>query len=198
MKRKTNLIVRIISILLIICLLVAGIGFLYRYTNGFNEDLKTFYIEYDGGKILQSHSTMRLPRGGDVRFDVHYTFDFGEEVRDYSVKVVPNEAESFEYTVDELYMRWRPVNETKDLSEVFGLKKEATFFTLSLPHELSIGTALQALYPDRTVSVPDAGSLDQRPLYTLEIVSYNGEISFLIDFSLFSEGLFLNAERVVF
>ena len=59
MKRKTNLIVRIISILLIICLFVAGIGFLYRYTNGFNEDLKTFYIEYDGGKILQSHMESR-------------------------------------------------------------------------------------------------------------------------------------------
>lgn len=38
---------KIIGYGLVLLLLAAAIGFTCKFTNGFNEDFKTFYVEYD-------------------------------------------------------------------------------------------------------------------------------------------------------
>ncbi len=131
-KNKTvGIIIKIVVLVLVVALLGAGIGLIYRYTNGFNEDFKTFYLEYNGKKILQSSDEMGFIKGTEAKIGVRYTFDFGEEARDYSVKVYPNEEEKFTYTVGERILQWRASAVTEDLSAVFGLKKENAGSTLS-------------------------------------------------------------------
>ena len=47
-------IAKIIAYVLIALALVATVGLIYKFTNGFNEDFKTFYVEYDGKKDRKS------------------------------------------------------------------------------------------------------------------------------------------------
>lgn len=39
---------KIIAYVLAALVLVTVVGLIYKFTNGFNEDFKTFYVEYDG------------------------------------------------------------------------------------------------------------------------------------------------------
>jgi hypothetical protein len=40
-------IAKLIGYVLVVLLLVGSVGLVYKFTNGFNEDFKTFYIEYN-------------------------------------------------------------------------------------------------------------------------------------------------------
>ena len=51
-----------ICCILVILLIAFIAGFIYKYTNGFNETLKTFYVEYDGKQILTSESKAELDK----------------------------------------------------------------------------------------------------------------------------------------
>ena len=197
-KTKTsNIIIRIIAVLLVVALLGAGIALIYRYTNGFNEDFKTFYIEYNGEKVLQSKSEMNFLSGTEATFHVKYTFDLENEERDYNVKVYPNEEESFEYTVDDRYLVWRAAGETADLSSAFGLKKGKDSFTLSFPSEMTAQTVLQSCFPGQKVSV-DTEALKGKKIYRLVVSSYNEEVSFVIDFSVGTASVTLDRENILF
>ena len=169
--------------ILILFGLVAGIWVCYKYTNGFNEDFKTFYLEYEGEKIMQGKSELTFSQGSEVEFGVKYTFDFGDEARDYGVKIMPNEEESFKYTAGSRSLTWRASAETEDLSKIFGLKKEASSFTLTIPADMTIKTVLEAAYAGQAVTV-DAAALKNKPLYRLEVSSYNGESVFVVNFSI--------------
>ncbi len=196
-RKSSNIVIRIIALVIVLALLGVGIGFIYRYTNGFNEEFKTFYLEFNGEKILQSSNEMNFVKGPDAKFGVKYTFDFGEEAREYNVKVLPNEEETFEYTVGARSLKWRAAAETADLSKAFGLKKDTSSFTLSFPSDMTIETVLRAMYPGQDVTV-DAAALEGKPLYRLEVSSYNGEITYGIDFSVTDLSAELDGDHIVF
>ena len=75
MQTKGKTAAKIIGIILVLLLLAGLVAIIYRFTNGFNEDFKTFYVEYDGEQILTTESEMHLVSGNTHRFDVKYTFD---------------------------------------------------------------------------------------------------------------------------
>ena len=62
---------KIIGYVLVLFLIITALGFAYKYTNGFNEDLKTFYIEYGGKQILTTESKMVLKTDAVHRFGVN-------------------------------------------------------------------------------------------------------------------------------
>lgn len=196
-KRTSGIIIKFIAAVLLLALFAAGIAFIYRYTNGFNEDLKTFYLEYQGEKILTGSNEMSFSLGCQQKFDVKYTFDLGDEVRDYTVKVLPNEDESFDYTVDGRNFLWSAAGETKDLSSFFGLKKEEKSFTLNIPSDLTISGVLMKIFPGQDVSV-DTAALEGKNLYRLEVSSYNGDITYIINFSVVPGFVKLDREYLTF
>ena len=55
--------------------LVFGVVMIYRFTNGFNEDFKTFYLINGGERIVAAESVMTFERGAENEFGVRYTFD---------------------------------------------------------------------------------------------------------------------------
>ena len=60
MQTKGQKAAKIIGIVLALLLVAGLVAVLYRFTNGFNEDFKTFYVEHDGERILSSESKMIL------------------------------------------------------------------------------------------------------------------------------------------
>lgn len=63
MQSKGQTAAKVIGVILVLALLAGIVAVIYRFTNGFNEDFKTFYVEYDGEQILTADSKLHLVRG---------------------------------------------------------------------------------------------------------------------------------------
>lgn len=180
--------------------LIAGIiAVIYKYTNGFSEDFKTFYVEYDGEQILTKETKLKFAHGNTYKFDVKYTFEKdGAEPKDYSVKVVPNVAPDFEYTVDEKTYKYSSL---KDISIAFELKKDKTSFSITLEDGLSLNSVLRRMHSGKNVEADSAATAENDYPFCLEISSDNGEVTYKILFNVVSgevTGVTLDTEYITF
>ena len=196
MQSKGQTAAKVIGVILVLALLAGLVAVLYKFTNGFNEDFKTFYVEYEGKQILAQNSELALEPGKTYRFDVKYTFDTQQsEARDYSVEIVPNAEQDFEYTVDgDPYL----YSKAGDLSAAFSLKKQKSYFEITLREDMSVQSVLETVHPGQQVKVPE-NAADVFP-YVLCISSYNGNVSYRIAFGLGAEvtGITLDPPSIVF
>lgn len=190
---------KIIAYILIVLALVAAVGLIYKYTNGFNEDFKTFYVEYGGKKILTTESKLALEKPETHTFTVKYTFDNEKsEPKDYNVKIVPNVERDFDYTVNgEKYL----FSKTGELTEAFALNKEKTQFSVTIPAEFNLQTALQSINGGKTVVVPEEAETNNAYPYRLVVSSYNEKVTFNIDFKIITPDITditLNPDGIIF
>ena len=198
MRSKGQTAAKVIGVILVLLLLAGIVAVIYRFTNGFNEDFKTFYVEYDGKQILTSDSELILEPGETNRFDVKYTFDTGQsEVKDYSVEIVPNVEKDCEYTVNgEPYLFSR----AGDLSAAFELNKQDSYFEFTLQEDMTLQSVLASVHSGQQVEVPENAS-DGNPFpYALIVSSYNGNVSYHIAFNLGAEvtGITIDPPSIVF
>lgn len=198
MQSKGQLAAKIIGIILVLLLAAGLVAVIYKFTNGFNEDFKTFYVEHEGKQILSENSETTFTKGKTHRFDVKYTFDTGQtEARDYSVEIVPNAEQDFEYTVDgETYL----YSQAGDLSAAFSLKKQKSYFEITLREDMTVQSVLETVYPGQQVKVPETAA-DENPFpYTLIVSSYNGNVSYRIAFDLGTDvtGITLDPSQIIF
>ena len=198
MQSKGQVAAKVIGIVLVLLLVAGLVAVLYKFTNGFNEDFKTFYVEHEGKQILAQKSELALEPGKTYRFDVKYTFDTGQtEVRDYSVEIVPNAEQDFEYTVDgETYL----YSKAGDLSSAFSLNKQKSYFEITLREDMTLQSVLETVHPGQQVEVPGNAS-DGNPFpYALIVSSYNGNVSYRIAFNLGADvtGITLDPPSIVF
>ena len=182
MQSKGQTAAKVIGVILVLLLLAGLVAVVYRFTNGFNEDFKTFYVEHNGNQILTTDTQMSLEAGEVYRFDVKYTFDTeNAQPKDYNVKVVPNVERDFDYTVDgERYL----YSKTSDLTGAFGLSKQDTYFEITIPEDMSIQKALESCYPGQSVVVPDSAAADNPYPYALIVSSYNESVVYHIYLSI--------------
>ena len=198
MQSKGQVAAKIIGIILVLALLVGLVAVIYKFTNGFNEDFKTFYVEHDGKQILTQDSKTALDAGSTYRFDVKYTFDTQQsETKDYTVEIVPNAEQDFEYMVDgEPYLFSR----AGDLSAAFGLNKQATYFEITTTDGMTLQSVLERCHTGQTVEVPADAEKGNAYPYQLVVTSYNGSVSYRIAFSvgMTVTGITLDPPSIVF
>ena len=198
MKTGGKTAAKVIGVILVLALLAGIVAVIYRFTNGFNEDFKTFYVEYGGKQILTADSELSLTAGETHRFDVRYTFDTPQsDTKDYSVKLMPNAQRDFDFTVDgERYL----YSKQGDMTAAFGLNKQDTYFELVLPENFTLRYALQSCYPGKEVVVPE-GAMQGNPYpYTLVVSSYNESVVYRIALSVGAEvtGVTLDPSQIIF
>jgi len=143
---------KIIGYGLVVLLIAATLGFTYKYTNGFNEDLKTFYVEHNGKQILTTESKLTFKKEVVQRFDVKYTFDKDDaEPKGYKVKIVSNMTRDFDYTVDgEKYL----FSKVGDLTSAFEPIMYDASFELYFPKTLNFGGILLKAHNGKKISIP--------------------------------------------
>ena len=173
---------KIIGYGLVVLLVAVIIGFTYKYTNGFNEDLKVFFIEYNGTQILTTDNKMIFKKEAVHRFDVKYTFDKEDTApKGFKVKIVPNVTRDFDYTVDgEKYL----FSKVGELTAVFEPILYDTFFDLYFPENLSFSEILRKVHSGETVSVPEDALTNNPYPFRLQVSSYNDKVTYNIDFTL--------------
>lgn len=174
-------VVKVIVSILLLLIVVGLIGFVAYFTNGFTSDFRSFYVEYQGQRILREDSKLSFPLDTELRFDCKYVFASGDEqgTYGYNVAIVPNSEVDFEFTVDDQYMIYSGID---DLTSAFAIVKEQDHFILTLPSDFGMQSVLQLLYPGQEVVVPEDLALDGY-YYTLVISSYNDEFVYNITFN---------------
>ncbi len=169
-------IAKIITGVIVVLVVALAVGLIFKFTNGFNEDFKTFYLEQDGKQILTSETDTAFVRGEDYRYEVKYTFDSGKsEPKGYNVKVVPNSKIKLSFKAGGKTYSYA---DAKELTEAFTIKKEAGAFTVSIPKELSLKSVLEKVYGKEV-------ELEAEPkgyIYTLVVSSYNEKVTYKINF----------------
>ena len=192
-------IAKIIAYVLIALVLVAAVGLIYKFTNGFNEDFKTFYVEYAGKQILTADSKLDLKKAQTHTFTVKYTFDSEKsEPKDYKVKITPNITRDFDYTVNgEKYL----FSKTGELTSAFGLEKEQSQFSLTLAADFDLQKALQSINGGKTVVIPADAETNNPYPYRLSVSSYNEKVVYHIDLKIVEADvtdITLNPREIIF
>lgn len=184
----------LLCIAILLCLAFAFV-FIFKFTNGGKEAFKTFYLTYNGADIVTMQNRMYFEREKELRFDVHYLFDkVASTPTDYTVYIETNEEADFDYMFNDSFSCWSTVG---DLSELFSLKIEETYFTFSIPADLSVQSVLERIHTGATIIAPTE---QDTALYKLVVLSYDEKVQYEIAFSVFvsPEGFDIDNNHFVF
>ena len=177
-----NNVTRVVVYIIILLAIFALIGVVAYFTNGFTSDFKTFFVKVNGRDVMNSSSGYSISESKPLKVDVRYTFGFvSKEDKDYSVKIVPNKIEGydFNYTVgDETHSFF----EETDLTDGFIIVKTKDSFTVT-PKGKSLNDILGSVYPEEEIS--NCEGFGYADMFTVIVTSYNQEswvkLNFVID-----------------
>ena len=194
-KRKSAGWLAYVGALLVLIVLV---GVAARFTNGFTDDFKTFYIRVDGKEIMSSANGYEITRAKPMQAEVKYTFSFAtDENKGYNVKIVPNatdKSKDFSFSVNG---ENRQFQAETDLTDGFEIEKSERSFRVT-PKGENLTGVLQTIYPGlHTAHIEEKAYND---MFALVVSSYNEKASVTIYFTLSSKvsGIRLDKEEIVF
>lgn len=177
-KRKTN---AVGAVYLLFCLLLITIGgvFVYKFTNGFEEDFKTFYVEVDGQEVLSTAGGYNLDPRSKLRADIKYTFArVDNSKKGYTINVVPHTDKdtNFSFTVDEELVYF---SEVKNLLKAFKVERFEDYFTITTIGDVE--DVIKAAYGSENVVIDTEDFYAD--MFELEVYSYNGKSKISLYFS---------------
>ena len=194
-KRKSAGWITYVGALLVVIIIV---GVVARFTNGFTDDFKTFYLKVGDKEIMSGSGGYEITRAKPMQAEVKYTFSFAtDENKGYNVKIVPNAADKiqdFSFTVDGESKSFQSL---QDLTDGFEIEKSESSFRVT-PKGENLTGVLQAIYPGLdTAHIEEKAYND---MFALVVSSYNEKASVTIYFTLSSKvtGIRLDKETIVF
>ena len=180
-KKSFGKTILIITVFVILMLVITVIGVFFKFTNGFKDEFKTFYVKIDGKLYTESHNNINLDYGKEYNFECKYLLDIKEDNNtNFKVKVVPNKTDenNFNFSVDGEIISFLDV---EDLTCAFDINKNENGFILKLSEDFNITKCLDKVYAGKEVVLPD-GLYEKDLYYTLIISSYNEKIVYYFNF----------------
>ena len=194
-KRKSAGWLAYVGIVLVVIIIV---GVAARFTNGFTDDFKTFYVKVEDKEIMSNSGGYEITSAQPMQAEVKYTFSFAtDENKGYNVKIVPNAADKskdFSFTVNG---ENRQFQAETDLTDGFGIEKSESSFKVT-PKGENLTGVLQTIYPGlHTAHIEEK---EYNDMFALVVSSYNEKSSVTIYFTLSSKvsGIRLDKEAIVF
>lgn len=194
-KRKSAGWLAYVGIVLAAIILV---GVAARFTNGFTDDFKTFYVKVEDKEIMSNSGGYEITRAKPMQVEVKYTFSFAtDENKGYNVKIVPNAADKskdFSFTVNGESKSFQSM---QDLTDGFEIEKSESSFRVT-PKGENLTGVLQTIYPGLDMAHIEEKAYND--MFALVVSSYNEKSSVTIYFTLSSKvtGIRLDKEAIVF
>ncbi len=194
-KRKSAGWLAYVGIVLVAIIIV---GVAARFTNGFTDDFKTFYLKVEDKEIMSGSGGYEITRAKPMQAEVKYTFSFAtDENKGYNVKIVPNAADKnqdFSFTVNG---ENRQFQAETDLTDGFEIEKSESSFKVT-PKGENLTGVLQAIYPGLDTALIEEKVYND--MFALVVSTYNEKSSVTIYFTLSSKvsGIRLDKEAIVF
>lgn len=140
---------KIVTFILVAVLILGIVGIAAYFL--LREQGMTYYVEYNGQRYMggMDGGSLVLQAGKPHKFSVKSLT--GGDVN-YSVKVVSNSANSFLFSVgDELYTLYSDDEERNDYSDVFGLEQTVSGFSVTIPQDMTVESAIEQKYGGEVV-----------------------------------------------
>ena len=194
-KRKSAGWLAYVGIVLVAIIIV---GVVARFTNGFTDDFKTFYLKVEDKEIMSSSGGYEFTNAKPMQAEVKYTFSFAtDENKGYNVKIVPNAADKskdFSFMVNG---ESRQFQAETDLTDGFEIEKSESSFRVT-PKGENLTGVLQTIYPGLDTAYIEEKAYND--MFALVVSSYNEKASVTIYFTLSSKvtGVRLDKEVIVF
>ena len=141
MSKASSAFGKIVVWLLVVILIVAVVGVALYF--GLRERGMTFYVEYGGQRYVGG------PDGDSLLFRHGETHEFsvksltGGEV-DFDVKITSNSDNNITFAYNQEYHNsYTDNDDTNDYSDVFGLQAETDGFTVTIPQDMTVETAIE-------------------------------------------------------
>ncbi len=184
----------------VVAIIAGGIALIYKYTDGFSDDFKTFYLVHDGKEILTTETKAAFVGGNKYKYEVKYVFESGkDEKKGFTVKVLPNTEKDFDYTVAGNNYKY---SKLKDLTSAFDIKLKDDSFELNIPENFGIVDVLTYMHGGQKITLGDGATSDLTYPFKLEVTSYNGAAKYTILFNTVSEagvtGITIDPTEIVF
>ena len=195
MKNKSTNLIAYVGIVLVVIIIV---GVVARFTNGFTDDFKTFYVKVEDEEIMSGSGGYEITRAKPMQVEVKYTFSFAtDENKGYNVKIVPNAADKNQDFSFAVSGESKSFQSLQDLTDGFEIEKSESMFKVT-PKGENLTGVLQAIYPGLdTAHIEEKAYND---MFALVVSSYNEKASVTIYFTLSSKvtGIRLDKEAIVF
>lgn len=181
---RSNSIFSMIVSLLLIFAVIGSISIFYKYSDGFESEFKSFYVEVDGETITSEKKGFVLSKYEPFEVNVGYLFNSIDENKSgYSIKIEPNTNKDtdFYYTVNDRTIYF---SDTRDYSAGFDIEKKEDSFTIRpygpLQETLSLVHSVDSVESFGTGSLYD-------DMFCLSVYSLNEKSCVKIYFTLWAE-----------
>lgn len=166
---------KIIAYVAIVLVLVGGIGFIAKFTNGFQSELTTFYLTVNDDEVLTNSGGYAMSPEEPLVVNVKYIMG---KKQGYTVKVVPNVVEGmdFNFSLDGEVCSYQA---EKDLTSGFDIQYGDGGFTIA-PKGENAQDILRAVHPDADILFANAE--DYPDMFNLVITTEDGKTSLTVGF----------------
>ena len=191
-KKSTSNVALIITYILIIMVIVAMLGSVAYFTDGFTSNVKSFKVSIDDQVIKDEASGYVMYKDVPCMINVEPVLSLGSQV-DYTVKVVPNvnEDTNFDICIDGEYYAYSDIT---DLTKCFTIEKQDKSFTIAPKGR--INDLLKILYPDSEIE--DCTDKVYDDMFKLIISSSDEKTVVSVNFKVIGGDLKLDKEVISF
>lgn len=180
---RSNTIFSMIVSLLLIFAVIGSISIFYKYSDGFESEFKSFYVEVDGETITSEKKGFVLSKYEPFEIKVGYLFNSIDEGKSgYSIKIEPNvdKDTDFHYTVDGRKILFSDI---RDYSAGFDIQLKDDSFTIRPLGPLQ--NILSCIHEGKTISNYSLDSV-YNDMFSLTIYSANEKSCVKIYFTLWA------------
>lgn len=194
MSKASGAFGKILTWLLAVVLIVAVVGVALFFA--MREQGITYYVEFGGTRYLAGNKgdSLELMDGETHKFFVKSLT--GGEVN-YSVKVQSNSANNFDFSCGGKNYKFFGANEeNNNYSEVFGLKKSADSFSLTLPDHFTVEQAIETKYGGDITLLDELS--DSMPYFVITVIADESSVELSFTFGTKVAGITLDTPHIIF
>ncbi len=180
MKINKKAFMNALTAVAVLLIFVGLLGIVSKYSNGFNEDFKTFSLEHNNETISATESKLTFDVGSEQKIYCNYIIKPDDDSFSVSLSADTTKKNTFNYTVDGNSYSFK---DNSDLSDYFELNKTNSYFTIKIPKDFSMENLLSSLYPDAEEIVIQNDVDYSNYYFTLTVSNYNESIMYHIHFN---------------
>lgn len=185
---------KIIVWLLAVILIVAVFGVALSF--GLREQGMTYYVEYNGQRYMggMDNENIVLQTGKLYKFSVKSLT--GGEI-DFDVKITSNVDNDIMFSYNgELRHLYEGSAETDDYSDVFGLQLDTDGFTVTIPQDMSVETAIETKLGGDITFLDEFS--DSKAYFVITVMVGKNSVALPFTFGVKVSGVTLNPPQVIF
>lgn len=185
---------KIVAFIFVAVLILGIVGIAVYFL--LREQGMTYYVEYNAQRYMggMDGGSFALPTGETHKFSVKSLT--GGEV-EFDVKITSNSDNNIAFAYNEEYhVSYTGNAETDDYSDVFGLQSAMNGFTVTVPQDMTVETAIETKYGGEVTLIDELS--DSTAYFVITVTVDKSSVDFPFMFGAKVSGVTLNPPSIVF